>query len=200
MSARDPGEGEIRYYALPVTEAKLVFFRIPDEGVAVGPDKLSCSRGGAVVIVPYSDITEVNLAMTAQQRAAAFATMQIMLRNGRRILVTSTDAWVRVTPERIQEYYRFKADLHARLLAAGATHIRFTTGHSANRHAVVKVVLAIAAAFFTLVPLILFFMTRQPQALLAMFGGLVFVVPFVMAGRRNSPGNYDPRQPPDMLA
>jgi hypothetical protein len=199
MSERDPVLNDVRYYSLPATEAKLVLLRIPDKGVAVGRDQLSYSRGGSVVLVPYTDITEINLAMTAQHRAASFATMQIMFRNGKRLLVTSTDAWVRPTPERVQEYYRFKADLHARLLAAGASHIRFTTGYSAARNSAVKLVLIFAGAFFTLVPLVLFFMTRQPQALLVMLLGVLFLVPFVVAGQRNSPGTYDPRNPPDML-
>lgn len=189
----------IRRYALPVTEGQMVFFRIGDEGIAPGPDAVSYARKGAVAVLPYQHITEVNLAMNHQGKGVSFATMQIRFARDRRVLVTSTDAWLRPTPERIQEYYRFKADFHERLVAAGANHIRFTTGYTANRANAVKIVLAITLAFFTIVPLVLFLVTGQPQALWAMLLGLLFVLPFARAGRRNMPASYDPRDPPDML-
>jgi hypothetical protein len=200
MTDGDTVPDTITRYALPVTEGQLVFFHIGDEGIAPGADAVSYRRNGRLVVLPYARILEVNLGMAEQGKGSAFATMQIRFARKHRVLVTSTDAWLRATPERVQEYYRFKADLHGRLVAANAAHIRFTTGYTPARANVVKVVLAIALGFFTLLPLVLFFLTGQAQALWVMLVGLAFVVPFVRAGQRNMPASYDPRDPPDMLA
>lgn len=189
----------VRRYVLPVTEGQMVFLHIGDEGISPGPDAVSYTHKGATVTLPYQRITEVNLAMNHQGRGVSFATMQIHFGRDRRVLVTSTEQWLRPTPERIQEYYRFKADFHARLVAAGANHIRFTTGYTARRASAVKIVLAIALAIVTMTPLVLFFLTGQAQALWVMLAGIMFVVPFAQAGRRNMPASYDPKNPPDML-
>lgn len=190
---------KITRYNLPVTEGRTVFFRVSDEGIAPGPDAVSYMRKGTFVVLPYQRIIEVNLAMNHLGKGVSFATMQIRFARDKRVLVTSTDEWMRPTPDQIQEYYRFKADFHARLVAAGASHIRFTTGYTEERARVVKVVLAIGFAVFTIVPLALFMVTGQPQALWAMLLGIFFVLPFAQAGRRNMPASYDPRDPPDML-
>lgn len=200
MTDGDTVPDTITRYALPVTEGQMVFFRVADEGIAPGPDAVSYRRGGRLVILPYDRIVEVNLGLAEQGRGLSFATMQIRFGRKERVLVTSTDAWMRPKPEKLQEYYRFKADFHGRLVAAGANHIRFTTGYSRTRATAVRGIMAIAFGFFTLLPLVLFFMTGQLQALWIMLVGAAFVIPFFKASQRNEPARYDPKDPPDMLA
>lgn len=151
------------------------------------------------MIRPYSGIIEANLSMSAQYRAPSLATMQIHFSDRRHVLVASTDGWLRGTPIKVQEYYRFKWDLHRRLVAAEADHISITTGYSASRANTVKLIFAFAAAFFTLPPLVLFFMTGLPKALPFMLTGLALIYPAIRAGQRNRPARYDPANPPDML-
>jgi hypothetical protein len=198
MSEHDPAREEITRYALFLTRGGLVF-HLRDEGIAPGRDKISFIDHGKVRIVPYGDLTEVNLTMTAMPRTADVAQMVIRFGNNNRVVVLNTDAWGRADAQRTQEYYRFKADFHARLVAAKAFHIRFTTGASAGRSAVAMAALAVAGALFLLLPLVLFFMTGQPQILLIMLTGALFLWPFWRAANRNQPSTYDPRDPPDML-
>lgn len=175
--------------------------RLRDRGITPEADNLRFTRNGRTTYAPYADIVEINLAMTAMPRAADLAQMTIRFRNGARMRVLNTNAWGTADPDQTQHYYRFKADLHERLVASGAAQkIAFTSGFSANRALGVKIVLAIAAAFFIGGPIVIFLMTGEPQALLIMLGGAAFVVPFFRASQRNEPRRYDPRQPPDMLA
>jgi hypothetical protein len=175
--------------------------RMTDQGITPEADSLRFTRDGRQETRPYDDIVEINLAMNPVHKSAPMAQMTIRFRNGLLMRVINTTAWGNVDADQTQHYYRFKADLHERLVASGAAdRIRFTTGYTAGRAQGVKIAMFVAAAFFIGLPIILFIMTGQAQALLICLGGAAFVWPFYRASERNAPGRYDPRNPPDMLA
>jgi len=188
---------KITRYDLRVTRGGL-HFRMRDRGIAPGPDSLSFMMQSQLRIVPYRDVAEVNLGMFTLSNMDV-AQMRITFRDGSRIVVLNTDDWGYVKPEITQEYYRFKADLHQRLVAADAFHIRYTTGHSQARSAFLTAMVALLGGIFLILPPIFFVISRQPQALIPMVGGIFFTLPFLRVARRNQPGIYDPRDPPDML-
>lgn len=175
--------------------------RLSDQGITPEATALRFTRDGRVTARPYTDIAEINLMMNAMPKAADVAQMTIRFRNGLTMRVLNTTAWGNADDEQTQHYYRFKADLHQRLIESGAADkIAFTAGYSTTRAQVLKVILVIAALFFVGTPIVLFLMTGQAQALLICLGGLALVLPFRRASQRNTPARYDPRDPPDMLA
>jgi hypothetical protein len=175
--------------------------KLRDQGITPGPDSLTFTRAGRVTTRPYADIAEINLTVSALPRVGDVAQMSIRFRNGLNMRVLNTDAWGTPDPDQTQHYYRFKADLHERLVDSGAAaRIAFTSGYTAGRAKAVKVVMAIGAAFFIGAPIIIFFMTGQAQALLVCLGGAALLLPFFRTSGRNAPTRYDPRHPPDMLA
>lgn len=175
--------------------------RLRDQGVAAGPDGLTVNQDGQDVTYPYRDIAAINLMMSVVPKSGNVAQMTIRFRNGNSLRVLNTNAWGSPDPDQTQHYYRFKADLHQRLVESGAAEtIEFTSGHSARRAQVVQVTMVIAAAFFIGGPIVIYAMTGEAQALLICLFGAAFVVPFMRAARRNAPAQYDPRTPPDMLA
>jgi hypothetical protein len=175
--------------------------RLSDQGITPQADAMRFTRGGRLMVSPYTDIVEINLMMTAMPKAADVAQMTIRFRNGMTMRVLNTNAWGNADADQTQHYYRLKADLHERLVESGAAQkIRFSTGATPGRARFLKVALGIAAAFFIGTPIVIFLMTGQAQALLICLGGAAFVLPFFRASQRNAPGRYDPRHPPDMLA
>lgn len=186
-------------HPLYVTSANFVL-RLKDKGVTAGPDALVVRRNGGTVSYPYSSIVDVNLLLSAIPRVGYMTQMIIRFRDGKRLRILNTDAGGTPDADQTQHYYRFKADFHQRLVASGAaSNITFTSGYSPGRARVVKVIMAIAAAFFVGTPIIIFAMTGEAEALLICLAGLAFVVPFFRVSQRNAPQRYDPRSPPDML-
>lgn len=174
--------------------------RLSDQGITPEADGLRFTRDGRVTFRSYGDIAEINLAMNPVHKSADMAQMTVRFSDGLRMRVLNTTAWGNVDADQTQHYYRFKADLHERLIESGAAdRIAFTTGYSQGRGTGLKLALAIAAAFFIGTPIVIFLMTGQAQALLICFAGAAFVLPFYRASKRNEPGRYDPRSPPDML-
>lgn len=175
--------------------------RLRDQGILAGPDGLTVRQDGHDVTYPYGDIAAINLMMSVVPKSGSVAQMTIRFRNGDGLRVLNTNAWGSPDPDQTQHYYRFKTDLHQRLVESGAAGaIEFTSGHSARRAQIVQVTMAIAAAFFVGGPIVIYAMTGEAQALLLCLFGVAFVVPFMRAARRNAPAQYDPRTPPDMLA
>lgn len=176
-------------------------FRLRDRGIAPGSEGLRFTREGRKLFRPYSDIAEVNLSMSPVYRSAPTAQTSVRFTDGTVMRITNTNSWGTADAGQTQDYYRFKADFHRRLLAnSAAARIRFTTGVSSGRSRLQKVVIAIAAAFFIGGPILIFILSREPQALLILVGGAAFVLPFYRAIQRNRPRSYDPASPPDMLA
>ena len=191
----------------PVTQHPLyvtwggLMLNMRDKGLTPEPDRLRYMRDGKWESKLYTDIAQINLAMNPVHKSAPMAQMTISFRNGAKMRVLNTTAWGNVDADQTQHYYRFKADLHQRLVESGAAQkITFTTGYTSGRAQMLGVTLVIAGLFFVGLPIVLFIMTGQAQALLICLAGAAFVWPFYRASQRNAPGQYDPRNPPDMLA
>jgi hypothetical protein len=175
--------------------------KLRDQGITPGPDALTFTREGRVTTRPYADIAEINLTVSSLPKVGDVAQMSIRFLNGMTMRVLNTDAWGTPDADQTQHYYRFKADLHERLVDSGAAaRIAFTSGYSAGRAQAVKVVMGIGAAFFIGTPVVIFFMTGQAQALFVCLAGAALLLPFFRTSGRNAPSRYDPRNPPDMLA
>ncbi|MBJ3783588.1 hypothetical protein [Devosia sediminis] len=178
-----------------------VVLHMSDQGITAEANGLRFTRDGRITFRPYTDIVEINLAMNPVHKSAEMAQMTIRFFNGLTMRILNTTAWGNVDADQTQHYYRFKADLHERLIESGAAaNIAFTTGYTSGRGTFLKVALAIGAIFFIGTPIVIFLMTGQAQALLVCVAGAGLILPFYRASKRNEPGRYDPRSPPDMLA
>jgi hypothetical protein len=174
--------------------------RLGDQGITPEADGLRFTRDGRQVFRPYSDLVGVNLSMSALPRGPTTAQTTLRFSNGMVFSVVNTDAWGRADDDQNQHYYRFKADLHQRLIDAGAIpHIRFTTGATPGRSRFMQFAVFLAIAFFVGGPIAVIFMTGKAEAFVVLLAGAAFVLPVYRTMQRNQPGMYDPRYPPDML-
>ena len=136
-------EGPVVRHPVYIAWGRFVL-RLRDQGITPKPDALTFTRDGRVMTRPYADIVEINLMMNAMPKAADVAQMTIRFRNGMTMRVLNTNAWGSADPDQTQHYYRFKADLHQRLVESGAAaKIAFTTGYSASAQEAVRTGVAV---------------------------------------------------------
>ena len=106
-----------------------VVLHMSDQGITAEANGLRFTRDGRITFRPYTDIVEINLAMNPVHKSADMAQMTIRFFNGLTMRILNTTAWGNVDADQTQHYYRFKADLHERLIESGAAaHIAITTG------------------------------------------------------------------------
>ncbi len=103
------------------------------------------------------------------------------------------------SPERAGLYAAFVRDLHAHLGAGDRARIQFLAGNSAGRQKVGLVIMAVAVAFFVVMPIGLLVITGDVRALVVLVGGGLFVAPALKIFRQNAPRNYAPEDLPEDL-
>jgi len=199
VTADAPDQPEPRRYDLFLRHRNGLFFKLTDQGVVPGADRLSYTMEGRWGYQPYADITAINLSSAHVYRQGNLAQCQISFRNGGMLMVSTCNARGQPDPGRHSAFYDFVNDLHQRLIASGDDrHIRFTRGNSQTRTTVLQVALAIAALLFIGLPLVLALIVRTWEPLQMLLFGVLFLWPLWQTAHKNQPGIYNPKYPPDM--
>ena len=191
---------EPRRYDLFLRHRAGLFWRLRDEGIVPGPEKLSFPIDGRMGFRPYSDITAVNLSSAHIPRSGLIGQCRITFRYGAPLVVSTVSASGLPDRGRHEAYSEFLADFHRRLIDAGLTRrITFTSGATAGRAMVLNIGLALGGLMFVVLPLVLALIARSWEPLEIMLIGLLFLWPTWEAAQKNQPGTYNPRYPPEML-
>jgi hypothetical protein len=189
-----------RRYDLFLRHRKGLYWRLRDEGIVPGAEKLSFPIDGHMGFRPYSDIVSVNLSSAHIPRSGAIAQCVITFRYGTTLTVSTVNAAGMPDPSRHETYYAFVADFHRRLIDAGAARrITFTTGATAGRAMMLNIALVAGGLFFVVLPLFLSLVARSWQPLEICLVGLLFLWPTWEVAQKNQPGTYSPAHPPDLL-
>lgn len=194
-----PAETPAAEYKLFVREGTPRFYlKNDDEGIYLSPKGIGWFITGRSFTRDWSDIAAVNLVVAHVPKQGPAGTCQISFRDGSAITVLSASKWGQSDTERNVEYGRFLDDLHRSIPRGIASSIKFWTGVSKGRHAVLIVVLVVAFLCFVALPAVLAVYFRDFSALLIAGGGLAFVYPLYLVTERGAPATYDPdRVPPD---
>ena len=191
--APSPATDAGTYYELVLSEgARRFVFRYADHGIRLGPGGLDWYAGGGKAEKRYADIDSINLSLGNVARSGEFGVCKITFRSGLELIVGSFNESGLPDPERSGEYERFVRDLHSRLSPADSKRIVFHAGETEGRMVALRIILAVAAAFFVLLPIGLFLFTRDLQALYLVGVGAFFVWPLVKTAQRNEPRQYWP--------
>lgn len=191
---------EPRRYDLFLRHRNGLFWRLRDEGIVPGAEKLSFPIDGRMGFRPYSDITAVNLSSAHIPRSGLIGQCRITFRYGTSLVVSTVSASGLPDPARHEPYTEFLADFHRRLIDAGlAGRISFTSGTTPGRAIILNIGLALGGLMFVVLPLFLALAVRSWEPLEIMLVGLLFLWPTWEAAQKNQPGTYNPRYPPDML-
>jgi len=186
-------------YKLFVREGAARFYlKNNDEGVYLSPKGIGWFIVGRSATRDWSDIAAINLLVAHVPKQGPSGTCQISFRDGSVITVLSASKWGQSDSERNVEYGRFLDDLHRSIPRSATSSIKFWTGVSKGRHAVLTVVLVVAFLCFVALPAGLAVYFRDFSALLIAGGGFAFVYPLYLVTERGVPTTYDPaRVPPD---
>ncbi len=199
-TASVPEQPEPRRYDLFLRHRGGLFWKLTDEGIMPGVEKLSYTQDGRWGYRPYADIDAINLSSALVYRQGKLAQCAITFRNGS---VLNVGTWSdRGLPDasRHEAFFDFITDLHHRLIVSGdARRIRFSRGNSPGRSTVLRVALVAAAGLFIVLPLILAAIARSWEPLQMVLFGALFVWPAWETATKNEPGSYSPKYPPDML-
>ena len=199
-AATEPEPPAPRRYGLYLRHRAGLYWRLRDEGIVPGPDKLSYPIDGRMGYRSYADIRSVNLASAYIPRSGTIGQCFITFRNGATLVVSTANAAGMPDPGQHDVYAAFLEDFHRRLIEAGvAPRITFTSGATEGRAMMLNISLAIGSIFFVVVPLVLALIARSWEPLELCLIGLLFLWPAWESATRNQPGGYSPKHPPDML-
>ena len=193
-----PEQGAVTY---PLRIWRQTFaFRSKDHGISPTPTALEFPENGTLKSIDYTRIAGINLMVTHLRHNAKIVQMLISFRDEPTIRVQNSGPYGQPDPGLVPVWQDFAADLHARLVAGGHHEgIAFLRGFSETRQKFVRAVMIVASAFFILMPIILFIVTAEPRALLALVGGIFFLVPAFRSTKANESGTYDPREAAEVI-
>ena len=172
------------------TEGRFIL-RYKYEGITLHPDGMEWTAETRAVR-RYADIDAISLTTGYIARSGAIASCSIRFRDFSYLGVTSTNRFGTPDDARNETYIAFVRDLHSRLSADDRKRIRFHGGSSQGRETAGRIILVIAAAFFLVLPLGLFFVTGEWKALGLMIAGGALVWPLWNTLQKNRPRDYDP--------
>ncbi len=195
-----PEQPEPRRYNLFLRHRGGLFWRLTDEGIMPGVEKLSYMQDGRWGYRLYSDIYSINLSSAHIPRQGVIAQCGIMFRNGTTLGLSTSNAAGVPDGSRQETYFDFLTDFHERLVASGASKdISFTRGGTQTRMRILYGALIVGTMFFVLLPIILAIIVRSWEPFQLMLMGGLLLWPAWQSADKNQPGSYDPRYPPDML-
>jgi hypothetical protein len=199
-AAEVPEQPEPRRYDLFLRHRTGFFWKLTDEGIVPGPEKLSYPVDGRMGFRLYSEIYSVNLSSAHIPRSGNLAQCGISFRNGATLGLSTANALGVPDAGRREVYNEFIDDFHNRLVASGdAKRISFTRGGTEMRMRVLWIALIAGTALFVILPIVLAIMVHDWGPFQIMLMGGLFLWPAWQAAEKNQPGTYDPRYPPDML-
>lgn len=195
-----PEQPEPQRYDLFLRHRTGLFWKLTDEGIVPGPEKLSYMQDGRWGYRLYADIVSINLSSAHVYRQGRLAQCSIGFHNGATLSTSSCNDRGLPDPGRQEAYFDFITDLHQRLVASGdARHIRFTRGSSQGRMLMLYVALIAGGALFILAPIIIALIARTWEPLQMLLMGGLLLWPAWETAHKNEPGTYNPKYPPDML-
>ena len=184
---------EARHYPLFLREGPLgLVFRLHHQGITLLPDRICWRHGRAERERALRDIRSIRLQVAHIARHGDMGICTIDFGNRALLTVYGGNHWATPDPERGRTYAAFVRDLHAAIADQAAPGTEFVAGAPAGRQAVVRGIMAVAVAFFVLLPLVLLFITGEAKTLFLAFGGVIFVRPFLKALKRNEARPYTP--------
>lgn len=200
VTASEPDQPEPRRYDLFLRHRSGFFWRLTDEGITPGPEKLSYMQDGRWGYRLYADIYSVNLSSAHIPRQGVLAQCSIKFRNGATLGLSTAGAAGTPDRSRQETYFEFLTDFHQRLVASGAAkNISFTRGGTENRMRILYASLVLGTLFFVLTPIVLAIIAKTWEPFELMLMGGLLLWPAWESANKNQPGTYDPRYPPDML-
>lgn len=200
VTAEEPRQPEPRRYDLLLRHRAGLFWKLTDEGIVPGPEKLSYMQDGRWGFRLYSEIYSVNLSSAHIPRSGNLAQCGISFRNGATLGLSTANALGVPDADRRVIYNEFIGDFHNRLVVSGdAKRISFTRGGTEMRMLVLQIALIAGTALFVILPIVLAIMVHDWGPFQIMLMGGLFLWPAWQAAEKNQPGTYDPRYPPDML-
>jgi hypothetical protein len=190
---------EPRRYDLFLRHRQGLYWRLRDEGIVPGPEKLSYPIDGRMGFRPYADIVSVNVSSAHIPRSGLIGQCLITFRYGTTLVVSTVNASGLPDPSRHETYAEFLADFHQRLIAAGlANKIVFTSGATPGKAMLFTIALVAGGLLFVALPLVLALVVQSWQPLEICLVGLLFLWPSWEVAQRNQPGTYHPSSPPDL--
>jgi len=183
-----------QHYALHFREGPRGGFiwRYRDEGVVLTPLAMTWTANGLDRTALYADVVQVRLQTGHIPRSGTFGTCIVTFRNGRDVTINSLNGWGSPDDDRLDDYAEFLQDFHARLSDADRERIRFLAGGTVGRKIAGQISLALGAAMFFVLPLVLLVWTGELEALFLALGGLGFLFPVFRTLKKNEPRTYDP--------
>ncbi|MEH2512115.1 hypothetical protein V1291_003469 [Nitrobacteraceae bacterium AZCC 1564] len=170
------------------------YFRNDNHGVTLTEDRIAWTFDGQSDSAPFKNVASVHL-----QSGGGLNQCLIEFADG--YLLTITDGNARGVAEEKQTpiYRAFVHDFHARLVAAGATSVRFTAGYMGARHHIVLISAILLSLICFVGPLIMLVFTGEFRLLIATIVGASLCWPLVQMIGNNAPRNYDPMRLPEEL-
>ena len=185
----DPG----RYYELCFREgAGRIVFRYKEKGITLGEDRMAWQTDGRKAEGRYADIDGIRLSTGHIPKSGPIGECRITFRSGLVLAITSATKWGHSDEDRNGAYIEFVRDFHRRLSTADKGRIRFEAGNTPGRQMFGRIALVLGGAFFVLLPLALFFLTGEFEALGITAAGAVFLWPVLILIRKNEPRTYSP--------
>jgi hypothetical protein len=186
------------YFTVP--GSRRLVWRNPNHGVTVSDSGIAYTANDVPRIMGFTDFAAIHLSTAALGNASNVVDQcRIEFNSGDAITIANSAANGLPDEAQTRIYRDFIRDLHGRLVATGHDTISFTAGMSQTRYTGAMAVLVIAALFFVVTPLVLAFVTGDPQALILMGTGIFLVWPFMRLVSHNTPRSYTPDALPDEL-
>jgi hypothetical protein len=195
-----PPEPEPKRYDLFLRHRSGFFWRLTDEGIVPGPDRLSFPTDGRMGHRRYEDIDRVNLSVAHIPRSGSLAQCGIVFRNGATLGLSTANAQGLPDPLRRDVYHDFLEDFHRRLIVSGAAKsITFTRGGTQTRMLILQIALIAGTGLFVVLPVVLAVIARSWEPFQLMLMGALLLWPAWETAQKNQPGTYSPKYPPDLL-
>lgn len=185
----DPG----RRYELYLREGGgRIVLRYKEKGITLGEDRMAWRADGRRAEGRYADIDSIRLATGHVPKSGPLGECRVAFRSGLVLAITSATEWGHSDEDRNGAYIEFVRDLHRRLTTGDRGRIRFEAGNTPGRQMFGRIALVLGGAFFVLLPLALFFLTGELEALGITAAGAFFLWPVLILIRKNEPRTYSP--------
>ena len=201
-SGRDPDDpNQSREYTLCYREGVVrVFWRMDDRPILLHENGLQWSAPDAPMRrAAFEDIARIRLVALSGGEDGSIGSCNIHFKNGPTLTVMGGNNWGVCDPEKAEHYRQFVQDFHRRLRAEDSSRIEFLAGQTEALHGLSRGALILAALFFLVLPLGLFFVTGDSKCLFILLGGFAFASPLYRQYKANTPRHYSPENIPGEL-
>ncbi|WP_424629417.1 hypothetical protein [Bradyrhizobium sp. SYSU BS000235] len=185
---------ETRYDVYVLAGKSRFYFRNDNRGVTLTDERIAWMLDGQSDSAPFKNVASVHL-----ESGGGLNKCLIKFADGYQLFISDSNARGLADETQAPIYRAFVHDFHARLVAAGATSIRFTAGYMGARYHVVLVCILLLCLLCVVGSLVMLFVTGYFQVLFAAMAGAGLCWPLVWLIGKNGPRDYDPTRPPEEL-